>query len=82
MKRTLREAARVLGAQLVGDDRPFEAVSTDSRTLPAGALFVGLRGPNFDGADFAAAALARGAVGAVVERALTDGQLPYIQVPD
>jgi len=82
MKRTLREAARVLGAQLVGDDRPFEAVSTDSLTLPAGALFVGLRGPNFDGADFAAAALARGAVGAVVERALTDGQLPYIQVPD
>ena len=82
MKRTLREAARVLGAQIVGDDRPFEAVSTDSRTLPAGALFVGLRGPNFDGADFAAAALARGAVGAVVERALTDGQLPYIQVPD
>ena len=43
---------------------------------------MGLRGPNFDGADFAAAALARGAVGAIVERALTDVRLPYIQVPD
>ena len=82
MKRTLLEAARVLGAALIGDDRPFEAVSTDSRTLPAGALFVGLRGPNFDGADFAAAASARGAVGAIVERALTEVSLPFIQVPD
>ena len=82
MKRTLSEAARELGAALIGEDRPFGAVSSDSRTLPAGALFVGLRGPNFDGADFAAAALARGAVGAIVERALTDVSLPYIQVPD
>ena len=82
MKRSLLEAARVLGAPLAGEDRPFAAVSTDSRTLPAGALFVALRGPNFDGADFAAAALARGAVGAIVERALTDVRLPYIQVPD
>jgi len=82
MRRTLHEAARALGHALVGDDRPFEAVSTDTRTLPAGALFVALRGPNFDGADFAAAALARGAVGAIVERALTDVALPYIRVPD
>ena len=82
MKRTLAEAARELGAPLIGEDRPFGAVSSDSRTLPAGALFVGLRGPNFDGADFAAAALARGAVGAIVERALSDVSLPYIQVPD
>jgi len=82
VKRTLSEAARELGAPLIGEDRPFGAVSSDSRTLPAGALFVGLRGPNFDGADFAAAALARGAVGAIVERALSDVTLPYIQVPD
>ena len=82
MRRTLLEAARVFGAKLVGDDRPFETVSTDSRTLSAGSLFVGLRGPNFDGADFAVAALARGAVGAIVERALSDVRLPYIQVPD
>jgi UDP-N-acetylmuramoyl-tripeptide--D-alanyl-D-alanine ligase len=82
MKRTLLEAARILGAPLTGDDRPFGTVSTDSRTLPAGALFVGLPGPSFDGADFAAAALARGAVGAIVERALGDLALPYVRVPD
>lgn len=82
MKLTLQEAARVLAAPLSGDDRPFESVSTDSRTLTAGALFVGLRGPHFDGADFAAAALARGAVGAILERPLSDVPLPYIRVPD
>ena len=56
MKRTLQEAARVVGGSLAGEDRPYGAVSTDSRTLAAGALFVALKGPNFDGGQFVAAA--------------------------
>ena len=44
-------------------------VSTDSRSLPAGALFVALNGDKFRGADFAADALARGASHAVVDSA-------------
>jgi UDP-N-acetylmuramoyl-tripeptide--D-alanyl-D-alanine ligase len=72
MKRTLRDAATAVGGQLVGDDRPFGAVATDSRTLAPGALFAALRGPNFDGRDYVAAAAARGAVGAIVERAVPD----------
>jgi len=51
------------------------------RTLAPGALFVGLRGPNFDGAEFAAAAAQRGAVGAVLERAVP-AALPQLIVPD
>ena len=82
MKRTLTEAARAIGATLDGEDLPFEAVSTDSRTLGAGALFVALRGPHFDGADFAAAALARGAVGAILERARPEVPMAQIRVPD
>ena len=82
MRRTLEAAAYALGAALIGADRPFEAVSTDSRTLTRGALFVGLRGPNFDGADFAAAALARGAAGAILERPLSEVSMPQIVVPD
>ena len=58
MKRTLRDAATVVGGQLVGDDRPYGAVATDSRTLQPGSLFVALRGPTFDGGDFVAAAAA------------------------
>ena len=56
MKRTLFDAAKSVGGQLVGEDRPFGAVATDSRTLAPGALFVALRGPNFDGREFVAAA--------------------------
>jgi UDP-N-acetylmuramoyl-tripeptide--D-alanyl-D-alanine ligase len=82
MKRTLQEAARAVGGRLVGDDRPYSVVSTDSRTLTAGALFVALRGPHFDGADFVAAALVRGAVGAIVERASAKVLLAQIEVPD
>jgi UDP-N-acetylmuramoyl-tripeptide--D-alanyl-D-alanine ligase len=76
MKRTLQAAARVLGGQLIGlsegADRPYSVVSSDSRTLGPGALFVALRGPKFDGAEFVAAAAARGAVGAIVDRASVD----------
>ena len=46
------------------------SVSTDTRTLKPGALFVALSGPNFDGHDFVAAAAERGAAAALVERPL------------
>lgn len=50
--------------------RPFEAagVSIDSRTLKPSDLFVALKGPRFDGHDFVADALERGAAAAVVNR--------------
>src|SRR5260370_13826854 len=81
MKRTLREAARLVGGELIGEDRPLGCFSTDSRTLKPGALFVALRGPNFDGTGFVQAAAAQGAIGALVERA-TPGALPQVRVPD
>jgi UDP-N-acetylmuramoyl-tripeptide--D-alanyl-D-alanine ligase len=81
MKRTLRDAATAIGGQLVGEDRPYGAVATDSRTLAPGALFVALRGPNFDGREFVAAAAARGAIGAIVEGAVAHA-LPQVVVPD
>jgi UDP-N-acetylmuramoyl-tripeptide--D-alanyl-D-alanine ligase len=81
MKRTLGDAAQVLGGRLIGEDLPYRVVSSDSRTLGPGALFVALRGPNFDGADFVAAAAARGAVGALLDRAVPVA-LAQIVVPD
>ena len=81
MKRTLRDAAAAVQGQLIGDDRPFGAVATDSRTLAPGALFAALRGPNFDGREFVAAAAARGAIGAIVEGAVNHA-LPQVVVPD
>jgi UDP-N-acetylmuramoyl-tripeptide--D-alanyl-D-alanine ligase len=81
VKRTLRDAAAAVQGQLIGDDRPFGAVATDSRTLAPGALFAALRGPNFDGREFVAAAAARGAIGAIVEGAVNHA-LPQVVVPD
>jgi len=81
MKRTLLDAAKATGGRLVGEDRRYGAVATDSRTLAPGALFVALRGPNFDGREFVAAAAARGAIGAIVEAAVPDA-LPQVVVPD
>ena len=81
MRRSLGEAAAAAGGRLTGPDRPYASVSTDTRTLEAGALFVALRGPNFDGADFVEAAAAAGAAGAIVER-LAPGALPQILVGD
>jgi UDP-N-acetylmuramoyl-tripeptide--D-alanyl-D-alanine ligase len=43
-------------------------VSIDSRTIEAGALFVAVKGPRFDGHDFLAEAASRGAAGALVHR--------------
>lgn len=51
-----------------GADTAFSSVSTDTRNIPAGALFVALEGENFDGHDFVAGAFEAGAGGALVQR--------------
>ncbi len=61
-------------------------ITTDSRTVGPGQLFVALRGEKFDGHDFVAAAIAAGCVAAVVDRAfaltLDTGTLPVLVVDD
>jgi UDP-N-acetylmuramoyl-tripeptide--D-alanyl-D-alanine ligase len=46
----------------------FDRISTDTRAVIPGDLFVALRGETFDGHDFVAEARARGARGAVVSK--------------
>lgn len=55
--------ATACGGQLVGADSGelVSAVSTDTRNLPDGALFIALRGDNFDGHAFVATAIEQGA---------------------
>jgi UDP-N-acetylmuramoyl-tripeptide--D-alanyl-D-alanine ligase len=81
MRRTLAAAAGVCGGALRGADAEYRVVSTDTRTLAAGDLFVALKGPNFDGNDFLDAALRAGAAGALVSRP-SSASLPQIVVPD
>ncbi|HVO26705.1 MAG TPA: UDP-N-acetylmuramoyl-tripeptide--D-alanyl-D-alanine ligase [Candidatus Margulisiibacteriota bacterium] len=56
-------------------DIVFESITTDSRTVTPGALFVALRGMRYDAHDFVMQALRNGAAGALVER-VADTQLP------
>ncbi len=70
MKRTLAGFARACGGELAGADRAYNGVSTDTRTLKPGELFVALRGPRFNANDFVAAAETAGAAGAVVDTRL------------
>ena len=77
------EAAVVLGAELRGADVRFERVSTDTRTLKAGYLFVALRGDHFDGHGFLGAAHSAGAVAALIETTHTEpAPLPALVVAD
>ena len=76
-----------LGTQpaLAGHDSPltFSEISTDTRTLRTGALFVALRGERFDGHDHLAAAARAGAAAAVVRRGTPAVEgLPLIEVDD
>lgn len=78
----LHEAASALQASAVGADVLFDQVSTDSRNLPTGALFVALRGDRFDGHAYAAQALAAGAAAVMVEISAGLDVSPAILVPD
>jgi UDP-N-acetylmuramoyl-tripeptide--D-alanyl-D-alanine ligase len=62
----LSQIARVMDGELIGDDAVVRGVSTDSRSIARGQLFIALVGPNFNGHDFIAHAEQRGAVGVVV----------------
>ncbi len=73
---------RLAGAPIHAGQR-FGSVSTDTRTLQKGDIFVALRGENFDGHEFASQALARGAALLILEEPLQeDVGAPVILVRD
>ena len=78
---SLAEAAAAMQGQLSGRDARLRGVSTDSRSLREGELFVAIRGERYDGHGFLAAAKERGAAGALVdERYAGRAPLPAITV--
>lgn len=78
---TLAWVAETAGGKLVGENVGFDSVSTDTRSIEPGQLFVALRGVRHDAAVFVAAAAERGAVAAVVE-SRQPLPLPQVVVPD
>ncbi len=82
MNLKLSEAAAMLGVPFAGTDAAVLRVSTDSRAIRPGDLFVALRGEKFDGATFAAQALQQGAIGVVLDHAQAPGVAQAIRVDD
>ncbi|MDR1162590.1 MAG: UDP-N-acetylmuramoyl-tripeptide--D-alanyl-D-alanine ligase [Candidatus Accumulibacter sp.] len=85
----LCEAASAVGGEVVGaagEECSFSGVSTDTRTLGAGELFIALRGEHFDGNDYVGTAVERGAAAALVASdavcAVKGAGLPLIAVGD
>jgi len=79
----LAEAAAALGGRASGGDAQFTGVSTDSRSLHEGDLFVALRGDRFDGHEFLkAAATARAAATMVDSRYHGEYPVPALVVED
>lgn len=83
MKLMLSEIqSSIVGAQCQGD-AVFLDISTDSRRLKAGDLFIALRGENFDAHDFLNAVASEGKAAAVVAQHVPEGfSLPALLVPN
>jgi UDP-N-acetylmuramoyl-tripeptide--D-alanyl-D-alanine ligase len=80
----VRTVAAVTGGQIIhnGADVPIQGISTDSRTLQAGDLFIPLRGERFDGHDYLAQAVRHGAAACLSEEVVVGLNIPVVQVRD
>jgi UDP-N-acetylmuramoyl-tripeptide--D-alanyl-D-alanine ligase len=84
IKLTLAEVVQAIQGRPWGElpTVSVAGVSTDSRSVAASDLFIALRGPRFDGHDFAVAALKRGAVAVVVAAAQAQAVAEQLRVSD
>lgn len=84
---SLATLAAAIGAPLeniplILRDRQVSNITTDTRNLLEGALFVALAGERFDGHQFVDQAIANGAIAAVVEQGKQWSHLPCLPVAD
>ncbi|MBZ0144076.1 MAG: UDP-N-acetylmuramoyl-tripeptide--D-alanyl-D-alanine ligase [Rhodocyclaceae bacterium] len=82
---SLMEAVVATGGTALHGNPRIEGVSTDTRTIASGELFVALKGENFDGHEFVGAAAERGAAAAMVDQSWAEGRessLPLLAVAD
>jgi UDP-N-acetylmuramoyl-tripeptide--D-alanyl-D-alanine ligase len=84
---SISQIAELAGASVSSGDGNISVarISTDSRTVKRGELFVALRGENFDGHKFVEAAAKAGAAGAIVEtswKGRASKSFAILRVPD
>ncbi len=78
---TMYEVAQAVQGVHVGSNSYIKAISTDSRTIVLGSLFVALEGERFDGHQYVKQAEAAGALGALVSREV-NADVPQVVVAD
>ncbi|MCC3733002.1 UDP-N-acetylmuramoyl-tripeptide--D-alanyl-D-alanine ligase [Rouxiella badensis] len=78
---SLQKLTDVLSAELFGNDTQIDAVTTDTRQITPGCLFIALKGENFDAHDFAADAVKAGAAALIVSKRLPV-EAPQLVVAD
>jgi UDP-N-acetylmuramoyl-tripeptide--D-alanyl-D-alanine ligase len=76
---SLNWIAKQLDGQLIGADVRVNQISTDTRNLPAGAVYLALKGANFNGHDFALQAQQKGALGIIASEDVAV-DIPVIRV--
>ncbi|MGE4357454.1 MAG: UDP-N-acetylmuramoyl-tripeptide--D-alanyl-D-alanine ligase [Candidatus Omnitrophota bacterium] len=76
LKLNIEKILEITEGKLIQGDRNtfFAGVSTDSRSIREGNIFIALKGANFDGHDFVRDVLAKGAKGAIVEKNIEIGE--------
>jgi UDP-N-acetylmuramoyl-tripeptide--D-alanyl-D-alanine ligase len=80
--RRLSEIARAVRGSLEGDDVRVGSVSTDSRSVSPGGVFVAIRGERLDGETFIEAAARAGASAAIVGPDAAPASIPLVRVDD
>ncbi len=75
---SLMEAALATGGTALHGNPHIEGISTDTRTLASGELFIALRGERLDGHEFVKAAAERGAAAVMVDSAWAEGRMPAL----
>jgi len=78
---TLSSIANAINGQLVGSDLSIDNITTDTRSLNKGDLFLALKGPNFDGHKFIKQAEESGCTALIVDHQV-DSPLTQIIVKD
>ncbi len=85
---SVKEIAQASGGLVIAGDikTVVKSVSIDTRTLEAGALYIALRGKRLDGHQFVSEAVAKGAIGVMIEKGQGQGfstsTCPVIEVAD
>ncbi|MFK5913214.1 MAG: UDP-N-acetylmuramoyl-tripeptide--D-alanyl-D-alanine ligase [Woeseiaceae bacterium] len=79
---SLMQISEILSASFTGEDIIVNGISTDTRTIQGGELFIALKGPNFDGHKFIELAFEKGAAACLIQEDILDNSDRLVNTND